>query len=294
MHLRGLGIPMDVDKGLAWLDRQFAMTFCDGSKVIDHGVIYHWAMRPIVEGRLDHLNEQALFDWLQARTRIYADDCGALSGNYYGESETAHLAVHVCKSFREHTFVKEELKPDEQKIVEYRIGRISRLMERQKMTMIELAKSGDAQAQFWYSKTFTKYKAKGGNALKWLLKSAEQGFSPAQYEAGHDYVRGDGAPVSEPDARKWLLKASLKGHIWAQRELIRILSGTQIWGDYEKDFQHKPSSEDLLEGYAWSIACGYRRGVSKVWAKYSPEKVLAAYRRAEEIRREIVVYVSTL
>jgi TPR repeat protein len=287
MHLRGLGMPMDVEKGLAWLDRQFAMTFCNGSKVIDHGVIYHWAMRPIVEGYFDHLDEDALFAWLQARTRIYVDECGAMSGNYYGESETAHLAVHVCKAFRKYTFLKEELKPDEQKIVDNRVGRITRLMERQKAGMIELAKSGDASAQFWYSKTFTKYKGRGGNSLKWLLKSAEQGFSPAQYEAGHDYVRGDGAPVSETDARKWFLKASLQGHTWAQDELIRILSGSQSWGDYDKDVQRKPTSADLLEGYAWAIACDQRRNESKVWGKYSPAKVLAAYRRADEIRTEI-------
>ena len=294
MYLYGLGVPVDVDKGLSWLDHQFELVYCNGTKLIDHRLIFHWAMRPVVEGYLDHLNEDALFTWLQARTRIYADECGALSGNYYGVSDTSHLAVHVCKAFRKHTFVKEELKPDEQKIVERRVGRITRLMERQKAGMIVLAKSGDAPAQFWYSKTFTKYKARGGNALKWLLKSAEQGFSPAQYEAGHDYVRGDGAPVSETDARKWLLKASLQGHTWAQGELIRILSGNQVWGDYDKDVQHKPTSRDIQEGYAWSIVYGRRRDEAKIWSKYTPAKVMAAYRRADEIRREIVSYVSTL
>lgn len=284
MHLYGLGVPVDIEKGLSWLDRQFEIAYCEGTKLTDYRLIFHWAMRSVVEGYLDHLDEDALFAWLQARTRIYADECGALSGNYYGDSDTNHLAVHVCKAFRKHTFVKEELKPHEQKIVENRVGRISRLMERQKAGMIELAKSGDASAQFWYSKTFTKYKGRGGNSLKWLLKSAEQGFSPAQYEAGHDYVRGDGAPVSETDARKWLLEASLQGHTWAQSELIRILAGNQVWGDCDKDVQHKPTSADLLEGYAWVIACEHRRSESKVWGKYSPAKVLAAYRRADEIR----------
>ena len=100
-------------------------------------------------------------------------------------------------------------------------------------------------------------------------------------------MRGDGAPVSETDARKWLLEASLQGHTWAQSELIRILAGNQVWGDYDKDVQHKPTSADLLEGYAWVIACEHRRSESKVWGKYSPAKVLAAYRRADEIRAEI-------
>jgi TPR repeat protein len=287
MYLHGLGVPVDIEKGLSWLDRQFAIVYCNGTKLVDHRLIFHWAMRPVVEGYLDHLDEDSLFAWLQARTRIYADECGALSGNYYGDSVAAHLAMHVCKAFRPHTSVRKELSPEEARIVDRRVGRISRLMERQKLSMIELAKSGHAPAQFWYADLFKKYKGRGGNALKWLLKSAEQGFSPAQYQAGHDYVRGDGAPVSEADARKWLLKASLLGHVWAQGELIRILSGTHIWGDYEKDIQHEPSSADLLEGYAWSIACDHRRDESKAWEKYSPEKVLAAYRRADEIRAEI-------
>lgn len=235
-----------------------------------------------------------MFAWLQARTRIYADDCGALSGGYYGEGDSARIAAHVCKAFSEHVNVKGDLDKTERQIVERRVGRITRLMERQKAGMIELTKSGDASAQFWHSKTFTKYKARGGNALKWLLKSAEQGFSPAQYEAGHDYVRGDGAPVSETDARKWLLKASLQGHTWAQGELIRILSGNQVWGDYDKDVQHKPTSRDIQEGYAWSIVYGLWRDDAKIWSKYTPAKVMAAYRRADEIRREIVAYVSTL
>jgi len=48
-----------------------------------------------------------------------------------------------------------------------------------------------------------------------------------------------------------------------------------------------PSNEDLFQAYAWSIATEERANESEAWLKYCPEQVLAAYRRADEIRREI-------
>jgi TPR repeat protein len=287
MHLRGFGVPADVEKGLAWLDRQYAITYCEGTKVVDQGLIYHWVMRPVVEGYLDHLDEEALFAWLQARTRMYVPGCAALSGSYYGEGETAHLATHVCKVFNPHAFVKDPLKPSEKKVVEARAARITRLMDRQKAAMIALAESGDAAAQFWHAKTFKKYKGRAGRALKLLLSSAEQGFSPAQYEAGECHVRGDGAPVSEPEARKWFEQASLRGHVWAQRELLKVLSGTSFWGDRDDVVERKPDAQALFEGYAWHIVCDYEADLAEAWRKYNPERVHAAYLRASEIRAEM-------
>lgn len=287
MHLRGLGMPADLEKGLAWLDRQYAITYCEGTKVVDQGLIYHWVMRPIVEGYLDHLDEGALFAWLQARTMMYVPGCAALSGSYYGEGETAHLAAHVCKVFNPHVFVKEPLKQAEKKIVQARAARITRLMEKQKAAMIALAESGDAAAQFWQADQFKKYKGRAGRALKWLLLSAAQGFSPAQYQVGKCHIEGDGAPVSEPEARKWLEQASLRGHAWAQRDLINVLGGTCFWGDREEGVERKPDAQALFEGYAWCLACDYEASGAEAWRKYGPETVHAAYQRASEIRAEM-------
>ena len=290
MHLRGLGVPADLEKGLAWMDRQYAITYCEGTKVVDQGLIYHWVMRPIVEGYLDHLDEEALFAWLQARTRMYVPGCAALSGSYYGEGETAHLATHVCKVFSPHVFVKDPLKPAEKKITQARAARIARLMARQEAAMTALADAGDAPAQFWYSKTFKRYKGRSGHAQKWLLKSAAQGFAPAQYEAAKAYVEGDGAPVSEADARKWYREAALRGHRWAQRELIGILADRCSWGDYDKGVVRKPTPADLFEGYAWAIATEQGLGEGKEWKDYDATKVLAACLKADEIRSEIAKF----
>jgi TPR repeat protein len=160
-------------------------------------------------------------------------------------------------------------------------------MDRQKAAMIALAESGDAAAQFWHAKTFKKYKGRAGRTLKWLLLSAEQGFSPAQYEVGKCHVEGDGAPVSEPEARKWLEQASLRGHAWAQRELIKVLGGTCFWGDREEGVERKPNAQALFEGYAWCLACDYEASGAEAWSQYGPEKVHAAYQRASEIRAEM-------
>ena len=153
--------------------------------------------------------------------------------------------------------------------------------------MIARAEAGDAPSQFWYAALFKRYKNRSGMALRWLLKSAEQGYAPAQYEVAKAYADGDGAPVSVADARKWFQAASINGHTWAQGEYIRVLAGTYCWGDYPDTPKCVPSKEELFEAYAWSIATEERTNESDAWLKYSPEQVLAAYRRADEIRRDV-------
>jgi len=286
IYLNGLGVPRDATKGFAWLDRQFSTVYCNGTKIIDQRVLFHWALRPIVEGHLDHLSEEQLFAWLQARTHAFAYDCGALSGNY-DLTENAVAANQVCKAFRPDLSVEGKLDESTRKVVGVRVRRIARLLERQEAAMITRADAGDAPSQFCYSALFTRYKKRSGIALRWLLKSAEQGYAPAQYEVAKAYADGDGAPVSVADARKWFQTASLNGHTWAQGEYIRVLAGACCWGDYPDTAKCVPSKEELFEAYAWSIATGKRTNESDVWLRYSPEQVVAAYRRADEIRQEI-------
>ena len=61
--------------------------------------------------------------------------------------------------------------------------------------MIAHAHAGDAPSEFWYAGLFMPYKNRNANPLRWILKSAEQGYSPAQYEVAKAYAAGDGAPV---------------------------------------------------------------------------------------------------
>jgi len=286
MYLNGLGVARDAAKGFDWLDRQFAVNFCNGTRIVDQRLLFHWALRPVVEGHLDYLDEEQLFAWLQARTHAFERSCAALSGGY-DLSESSAAANHVCKAFRPHVFVKGKLDEATRKVVSVRVKRITRLLARQEAVMIARAEAGDAPSQFWYAALFKRYKNRSGMALRWLLKSAEQGYSPAQHEAAKAYADGDGAQLSVDEARRWFKAASLSSDTWAQGPYIQVLAGTYYWGDYPKAPKRSASKEDLFEAYAWSIATEERTNESAVWLKYSPEQVLAAYRRADEIRREI-------
>lgn len=291
MYFQGLGVPKDIALGLRCLDRMYARAHHNGTGILDQELVFHWAMRSVIIGYLDDLGDEALFEWLQARTMAYSTECGALRSDYHREDgsvdEPATIAMYVCKAFNQHARVKGELGEAARKTVDFRVGRIARLLERQKERQGELARSGDPAAQFYYSRTLPRYRGRAGHAQKWLLRSAEQGFPPAQYEAGKAFATGEGAPVSAAEAQKWYLAAAKQGHTWAQDDLIRILAGTSLLGDGVKVPKRIPADSEIFEGYAWSIVTGKRAGESARWLKYSPEQVLAAYRRADEIRGEI-------
>jgi TPR repeat protein len=207
MYFLGLGVPKDMALGLRCLDRMYARVHHNGTGILDQELVFHWAMRSVIVGYLDDLGDDELFEWLQARTKAFSAECGALRSDYHREDgsvdEPAAIAMHVCKAFNSHARVKGELAEASRKIVDFRVGRIARLMERQKEKQEELAKSGDAPAQFYHSRTLPRYKGRAGHAQKWLIQSAEQGFSPAQYEAGKAFATGEGAPVSAAAVRRW-------------------------------------------------------------------------------------------
>ncbi len=58
-------------------------------------------------------------------------------------------------------------------------------------------------------------------AVKWIRKSAEQGYEYAQYFLGNMYVTGwDGVvPQDDTEAKKWMLKAAEQGNLDARRYL---------------------------------------------------------------------------
>ena len=214
--------------------------------------------------------------------------CAALSGGY-DLTESSAAANYVCKAFRPDVFVKGKLDEATRKVVGIRVKRIKRLLARQSAAMVARAEAGDAPSQFWHAAFFNRYKNRSGMALRWLLKSAVQGYSPAQHEVAKAYADGDGAPVSVDEARRWFKAASLSGHTWAQREYFAVLSGNYEWGDCAKAPKRIASKDDLFEAYAWFIATQEWPSYDEDGLKYSPEQVLAAYRRADEIRREIAI-----
>lgn len=59
-------------------------------------------------------------------------------------------------------------------------------------------------------------------ALKWLSKSAEQGYPVAQFNIGKMYAEGKGVTKSADEARYWLEKAAAQGHEDARKELSKL------------------------------------------------------------------------
>ena len=69
---------------------------------------------------------------------------------------------------------------------------------------------------YYYGRGVVEDEAK---AREWFEKSAEQGYSYAQYELGRCYQRGRGGGVNISKAREWYQKAAEQGHQAAQIEL---------------------------------------------------------------------------
>ena len=125
-------------------------------------------------------------------------------------------------------------------------------------------------------------------ALKWCLKSAEQGNPIAQFNVGSMYDKSRPVLVihiskkDNSEAIKWYRKAAAQGHIAAQRDLGRILAD--------------PSSPhaNAVDAYAWlSIASSNGEEIAKsklTWLELrimSPASILEGQMRTKELQKEI-------
>jgi hypothetical protein len=221
----------------------------------------------ISEGHLDHLDDRELLDWLQKITIGYEDYVDAMSRGL------------------------ESMDPLNKDRIEWQKARVTRLMKSQFELLKKNAESGNAEAQFYYSYNFKRYKERAGNCLKWLLKSAEHGFVNAQYRVAMCYASGDGAPIDSRECLKWLLKAAMQGQTEAQRELVRLYSGhfLRTGGDPLKE--DPIDLKDYVEALAWDIVSCDHTGRLDFYKddmeKLSADDLAKAYRRAKEIKLRI-------
>jgi TPR repeat protein len=75
------------------------------------------------------------------------------------------------------------------------------------------AQSGDAEAQYWVGTSYTegKYPKNLEEGARWLLKSAEQGYAPAEFACG--LMSRESNPFL---GEKWMLRAAQQGDTEAQ------------------------------------------------------------------------------
>jgi len=119
-----------------------------------------------------------------------------------------------------------------------------------------------------------------GEAVKLYSKAAAQNAAAAQYNLGHLYMDGEGVEKNEAEAVKWFRKAAEQGHPEAQFKLAVCMA----FG--------RGLPQDRIEAYAWSgLATGSVEPANDLRQQLSrdmtPEQIVAAYRRAKELRAEI-------
>jgi len=80
-------------------------------------------------------------------------------------------------------------------------------------TLMEKAQGGDAEAQCWVGRAYSSLLVPGDaeEAARWFLKSAEQGYAPAQRLYGLMFAQAN-PPVGE----RWMLRAAEQGDAEAQ------------------------------------------------------------------------------
>ena len=254
-YMIGLGVSQDKLKAIEYFIEGCRLKV-EQSRTDDYvPAAFIWSVRFIAEGHLDHLDDNDLLKWLQKITVSYKE-------NY----TSASIGLKTV-------WPKE---------------RIDRLMKSQCDLLKKNAEGGNAEAQFYYSYNFKRYKERAGNCLKWLLKSAEQGFVNAQYIVAMCYASGDGAPIDSKECLKWMLKAAMQGLQEAQKELVRLYSGNflRCGGDPLKE--DPIDIKDLVESLAWDIVSCDHRGrlifYKDDMEKLSADDIAKAYRRAKELK----------
>jgi TPR repeat protein len=270
IYLNGTNVLKNKVKALEYFIKACKLTKLETS-LSSLPAAFYWSVKFISEGHLDELDDQELLNWLQNITIGYQGYSQAMKQGFENTKTTSRQKI------------------------EWRKKRIERLMKSQFELLKKNAENGNAEAQFCYSFNFNRYNKRPGYSLKWLLKSAEQGFVNAQYSVAKCYASGDGAPIDTRECLKWFIKAAMQGLTEAQRELVRLYKGTILTNGRDPQEHDPVDVKDYVEALAWDIiSCDRLRGLEfcefykKDWDKLTSDDLARAYRRAKELKAEII------
>jgi TPR repeat protein len=129
----------------------------------------------------------------------------------------------------------------------------------------ELAKSGDAEAQFivarMYSWGATFLKQDEHESVTWCQKAAEQGHPDAQSNLAYFHVSGRGVDKKDPQAAlQWWTKAAEQGFAPAQFS-VGLLYGTDLKDDAKSFEWMKKAANSGLANAQLNLGLMYVRGV---------------------------------
>jgi TPR repeat protein/curved DNA-binding protein CbpA len=109
-------------------------------------------------------------------------------------------------------------------------------------------------------------------AVKWLTKSAEQGYAYAQNRLGNMYTQGEGVLQDYKQAIKWYTRAAEQGYAYAQNNLgFRYLKGEGVPQNYK----------EAVKWYARAAEQGNAIAQNSLgWRYFKGEGVLQDYKEA--------------
>jgi TPR repeat protein len=88
-------------------------------------------------------------------------------------------------------------------------------------------------------------------ALRWERKSAEQGYTKAEYGVGFLYFHGKGVPQDYTEALRWICKAADQGYVYAQGELGYMYeTGKGVPQDYAEALRWYHKAADQGDAYS--------------------------------------------
>ena len=120
-------------------------------------------------------------------------------------------------------------------------------------------------------------------AFKWYLKSAQQGYAPAQYKVGSSYAYGDGVEKNPMEATSWYRQAAQQGYTLAQRNLAMMyLGGTGI-------------KQDKALALAWYSVLADKGNVMDIRRRDMLENELSESERerARDLKQNIITYINS-
>lgn len=264
IYLDGTRVSKDKAKALEYFVKACKLTTQDVN-LYGAPAAFYWSVKFISEGHLDNLDDQGLLNWFQNITVSYEGYERAMNQGF------------------------EKMNSLSKQKMEWRKNRIERLMKSQFDLLKQNAEGGNAEAQFYYSYNFNRYKGRAGHYLKWLKKSAEQGYVFAQYLLAQCHGSGDGAPIDTKECIKWLTKAAMQGMGDAQLDLVRIYSGTILRNGCDPQKKDPVDVKDYVMALAWNfVAEAILSNLDlEVWEKLNAEDIAKAYLRAIELRNTI-------
>ncbi len=96
---------------------------------------------------------------------------------------------------------------------------------------------------------FARNRGQNGTSRRWLVKAADRGYGPAEYELGNAYAYVE--PIDITESLKWYRKAAVQGHKVAQLDLGNIYSlGDGVPRNYTQALQWYRKAAEQGVAYA--------------------------------------------